>query len=278
MSYTLTAKAIESDLNPSERLVFIALAHCANDSTSYDATNNTWKSWPGINRLLRYTGLSKSTVQRALRSLVLSGDIKVEQRKLSSHRNLTNIYTLFAPNPSISSPTCVAEEVTPPEVDAGPAEDVIKTPSPSEVGVTEIEEGVTETPEQITKTNNKNIYYAHEREEINSFDPQIPPHRVMPQAWSDYLGMLKRRNRPMPDEQQHHAQGEFLGEFDPMTQQKIIQQSLRNGWVSLHPVSSVRTFNKQVQRPTRDKSLWEELTDRSWADNCLENLNVVASV
>lgn len=279
MSYTLTAKAIESDLKPNERLVFIALAHCANDSTSYDAKTNTWKSWPGINRLQQHTGLSRSSVQRALRSLADSGEIQIEQRKLPGHRNLTNIYTLFEPARAANAPSCVAEEVAPPEGVRHLKEGVTVKPIPSGEGVSEIEEGVTATPKQIIQTNNKNIYYAHEREDKvqDQFDPRIPPHRVVPQVWSDYLDMLKRRNRPMPDAQQHSAQGQFLGEFDPLTQQKIVQQSVRNGWVSLHPVANIHVIKSTVHRSTRDKSLWEKLTDRSWAEG-FEDLNVVMSV
>lgn len=272
MSYNLTASAIESDLKPNERLVFIALAHCANDST-YCFKKNSWKAWPGINRLIKYTGLSKSSVQRALKSLVKSGDIKIDHRKQTSHRNLSNVYTLFEPNRAANAPSCISEEVAPPEDLSSNKEGATKTPTPHGVGVTEIKEGVRVTPEQINKTNNKNIYYAREREDDITFDPRIPPHRVMPDVWRDYIDMLKRRNRSLPDRQQHSAQGEFLGEFDPLTQQKIVLQSVRNGWVSLHPLCNIRQI-KSAQRSTRDKSLWEQLTDRSWA----EDLNVVVSV
>jgi hypothetical protein len=281
MSYNLTASAIESDLRPNDRLVFIALAHCANDST-YCFKKNSWKAWPGINRLIKYTGLSKSSVQRALKSLVKSGDIKIDHRKQTSHRNLSNVYTLFEPNRAANAPSCISEEVAPPEDLSSNKEGATKTPTPHGVGVTEIKEGVRVTPEQINKTNNKNIYYAREREDKaqaqDQFDPRIPPHGVVPKAWSEYLDMLNRRNRPLPDQQQHRAQGQFLGEFDPITQKKIVQQSVRNGWVSLHPVANVRAIRPPAQRSTRERSVFEQLTDRSWADGCFEDLSVVVSV
>lgn len=268
MSYQLTALAIESDLKkPNDRLVFIALAHCANDSTSYCQKTNTWKAWPSLDRLVRFTSLSESSVRRALKSLSDLGIVQISHRPQSHHRNLSNVYTLFCPGkPANDSSIRVQEEIAPAQLrpvktpgDISDQVAVTLTPTSSREGVTLVEEGVTVTPKQIIKTNNKNSLLPRAQ-----FDPRMPPNFVEPTAWADYIKILLRKGKPLPDPIQHAAQGEFLGVFDPATQIKIVQQSLRNGWISLHPVGNVRQLNvKRKDEPRR--SLWEDLTDRSWA-------------
>lgn len=269
MSYKLTALAIESDLKPNDRLVFIALAHCANDSKSFCATTQSWKCWPSIDRLVRYTSLSESSIRRALKSLATAGIVQISHRPQPGHRNLSNVYTLFNPGrPANDSVACVREEVAPSELrPSKEAENcsapmgVIPAPTPTGEGVTKIWEGVSVTPEQRKQTNNKNTLLAREQ-----FDPRITPHFVEPSAWSQYLHMLLRRGRPLPDAQQHEAQGQFLAEYDQQTQIKIVKQSLRNGWISLHPITNVRPIKEFNQKPTSSRRpLWEDLTDRSWA-------------
>lgn len=273
MSYQLTALAIESDLKkPNDKLVYIALAHCANDTTSFCRKTNTWKAWPSLDRLVRFTSLSESSVRRALQSLSDLGIVQISRRPQSHHRNLSNVYTLFCPGkPANDSSVRVQEEVAPAQLRPVKTPENISdqvavtlTPTPSREGVTLIEEGVTVTPEQIIKTNNKNSLLPRAQ-----FDPRMPPNFVEPSAWGQYIHMLSSRGRPLPDEQQHEAQGKFLAEFDPQTQIKIVNQSLRNGWISLHPISNVRAFNGKPAGSRR--SLWEDLTDRSWANSFLKN-------
>lgn len=269
MSYKLTALAIESDLKPNDRLVFIALAHCANDSKSFCATTQSWKCWPSIDRLVRYTSLSESSIRRALKSLATAGIVQISHRPQPGHRNLSNVYTLFNPGrPANDSVACVREEVAPSELRSSKETEncsapmgVIPAPTPTGEGVTKIWEGVSVTPEQIKQTNNKNNLLPREQ-----FDPRIPPNFVEPTAWRDYIKILLRRGKSLPDQLQHSAQGEFLGAFDPAMQIKIVQQSLRNGWISLHPVENVRAFKAFGKKPESSRRpLWEDLTDRSWA-------------
>lgn len=269
MSYKLTALAIESDLKPTDRLVFIALAHCANDTTSYCQKTNTWRAWPSIDRLVRFTSLSESSVRRALKSLSDLGIVQISHRPQSHHRNLNNVYTLFCPGkPANDSGVRVPEEVAPAQIrpvktpeNCSDQVGVRVTATPSREGVTLVGEGVTATPKQIKQTNNKNTLLTREQ-----FDPRITPHFVEPSAWSQYIHMLLRRGRPLPDAQQHEAQGQFLAEFDPQTQIKVVNQSLRNGWISLHPITNVKAFKAFNGKPANNRRpLWEDLTDRSWA-------------
>lgn len=266
MSYQLTALAIESDLNPNDRLVFIALAHCANDTTSFCEKTGSWKCWPSIDRIMRFTRLSESSIRRALKSLAAIGIVQISRRPQTHHRNLSNVYTLFNPGkPANDSATCTREEAAPAELRPVKAPEncsdqvgVRVTATPSKEGVTLNGEGVILTPKEIKQTNNKNDLLPHEQ-----FDPRIPPNFVEPTAWSDYIKILLSKGKPLPDELQHSAQGEFLAAFDPAIQIKIVQQSLRNGWISLHPVANVRVLNKKPVSSRRP--LWEDLTDRSWA-------------
>lgn len=269
MSYKLTALAIESDLKPTDRLVFIALAHCANDTTSYCQKTNTWRAWPSIDRLVRFTSLSESSVRRALKSLSDLGIVQISHRPQSHHRNLSNVYTLFCPGkPANDSAACVQEETAPAELrpvktpeDSSDQVAVTLTPTPSREGVTLVGEGVAVTPKQIKQTNNKNNLLPHEQ-----FDPRITPHFVEPSAWGQYIQLLLRRGRPLPDEQQHEAQGQFLAAFNPETQIKIVKQSLRNGWISLHPITNVRPIKEFNQKSASSRRpLWVDLTDKSWA-------------
>lgn len=268
MSYHLTALAIESDLKkPNDRLVYIALAHCANDTTSYCQKTNTWKAWPSLDRLVRFTSLSESSVRRALKSLSNLGMVQISHRPQSHHRNLSNVYTLLQPGkPANDSGVCVPEEVAPAELRPTKTPEnnseqvgVRVTATPSGEGVTLVGEGVRGTPKQINQTNNKNTLLTCE-----PFDPRIPPDFVDPTAWGDYIKILLRRGKPLPDQFQHSAQGQFLAEFDPATQIKMVKQSLRNGWVTLHPVANVRPFFKAKAESSR-RPLWQDLTDRSWA-------------
>lgn len=267
MSYHLTALAIESDLKkPNDRLVYIALAHCANDTTSYCQKTNTWKAWPSLDRLVRFTSLSESSVRRALKSLSDLGVVQISHRPQSHHRNLSNVYTLLQPGKPANDPSaCAQEEVAPAELRPVKTDEncservgVSMAPTRSGEGVTETWEGVRVTPEQRNLTNNKNTLLTRER-----FDPRIAPDFVEPKAWSQYIHMLLRRGRPLPDAQQHESQGQFLAEFDQQTQIKIVNQSLRNGWISLHPITNVRAFN--VKPANNRRPLWEDLNDRSWA-------------
>ena len=267
MSYQLTALAIESDLKkPNDRLVYIALAHCANDATSFCVKTGSWRCWPSIDRLVRFTSLSESSVRRSLQSLVALGIVQISHRPQSHHRNLSNVYTLFCPGkPANDSSACVQEEVAPAELrpvrtheNCSEQVGVSMTPTSSGEGVTETWVGVRVTPKQIKQTNNKNNLLREE------FDPRIPPNFVEPTAWADYIKILLHKGKPLPDRIQHSAQGEFLGAFDLDTQIRIVQQSLRNGWVSLHPVGNVRQLNVKRKDESR-RSLLEDLTDRSWA-------------
>jgi hypothetical protein len=269
MSYQLTALAIESDLKPNDRLVFIALAHCANDTTSFCEKTGSWKCWPSIDRIARFTSLSESSIRRSLKSLVSLGIVQISQRPQSHHRNLSNVYTLFQPGkPANDSGICVPEEVAPAELRPVKTQEnsseqvgVRVTATPSGEGVTLVGEGVRVTPKQIKQTHNKNNLLPREE-----FDPRIPPNFVEPTAWRDYIKILLRRGKSLPDQLQHSAQGDFLGAFDPAMQIKIVQQSLRNGWISLHPVGNVRAFKALGKKPESSRRpLWEDLTDRSWA-------------
>ena len=198
MSYKLTALAIESDLKPNDRLVFIALAHCANDTTAFCEKTGSWKCWPSIDRLVLFTYLSKSSIRRSLKSLVALGIVQISQRPQSHNRNLSNVYTLFQPRRPANDPsTCAPEEVAPDQLRPLKAHEncinqvgVRVTVTPSREGVTLVGEGVTATPKQIKQTNNKNNLLPREQ-----FDPRIPPHFVEPTAWSNYIKILLQKGK-----------------------------------------------------------------------------------
>ena len=268
MSYELTDLALRCDLKTNLKIVYSTLARHANEK-SYCQKTHTWRAWPSIERIAKYTGLSQSSVRRALKGLAQCGLIKIIARRLKQYRNLSNVYILNRPTAEqLLDVETKAEEVSPVEssVETVKEEPVTLTPTPRGEGVTEKIQGVTVTPEQITITNNNSLL-------DQSFEPKLPPDSVDSKAWADYTDLLKRLKKPFPDAEQHSEQGKFLAQFDAKTQRAIVIQSVRNGWQSLHPVSnkiyafkskSFNTRSSSVHR--RDRSIRERLEDRSWAN------------
>ena len=89
------ALGLDTPLGPKERLVLIYLADFCNEGKGY--------AWPSISRLARSTGLSVSSVKRAISALVTTGLVATatQSRAVNGHR-FTNRYYLacFGQKPS----------------------------------------------------------------------------------------------------------------------------------------------------------------------------------
>lgn len=84
MSFQAMTWAVKAKLPTGEKIVLLMMANYA------DADG---KCWPSLTTLSRDTGLSKSTVQRAIKSLVKQGLVKTEARTYRG-RTISNVYKL----------------------------------------------------------------------------------------------------------------------------------------------------------------------------------------
>lgn len=98
--------------DPVSKLLLLTLANFANEDG---------KAWPSINRLVRDTEISKSTVIRKLEQLEAAGLIARKPTYREDGGHAYNVYTL-RPTPSVT--------VTPPLVSEGPDPSVTVTPKP----------------------------------------------------------------------------------------------------------------------------------------------------
>lgn len=86
MSFQAMTWAVKAELPAKEKFVLIMMANYA------DASG---KCWPSLGTLAKETGLSKSTVQRAIQSLVKQGLVKIESRTYRG-RTISNVYKVRA--------------------------------------------------------------------------------------------------------------------------------------------------------------------------------------
>ncbi len=78
---------IETDiLNGNEKLVFMSIKRHLN--------NESETAFPSLTTIAKYSRLSKSTVQRALKDLECKGIIEIEHRKTEKNGNTSNLYTI----------------------------------------------------------------------------------------------------------------------------------------------------------------------------------------
>lgn len=79
-------KIYEKDLSPRAKLVYMNL---------YDRANENGECYPSIPTISRDTGMSRSTVKRAINDLVKEKMIKVEKRQRQNGGNTSNRYFLI---------------------------------------------------------------------------------------------------------------------------------------------------------------------------------------
>ena len=72
-----------SDTSGSVRLVLLALADSANDDGI---------CWPGLETIAKKARISKRYVIEIIKQLEDKGSLKVERRRATEHKNLSNIY------------------------------------------------------------------------------------------------------------------------------------------------------------------------------------------
>ena len=84
MSFQAMTWAVKTKLSTHEKFVLIMMANYA---------DSNGRCWPSLNTLSRDTGVSKSTVQRAIKSLAKQGLIKIESRTYRG-RTISNAYKL----------------------------------------------------------------------------------------------------------------------------------------------------------------------------------------
>ena len=75
----------DTELPPRARAVYMYLK---------DRANKNGECWPGIRRIARELGMSRSTAIRALNDLVAAGYVTKEHRKRDNGGNTSNMYTV----------------------------------------------------------------------------------------------------------------------------------------------------------------------------------------
>ncbi|MEO1330830.1 MAG: helix-turn-helix domain-containing protein [Pseudomonadota bacterium] len=113
MSIQILARAIAATRSkPSARLVLIALC---------DAADGAGRCWPKVSRLRAFTGLSDSSVRRAIQDLEKAGEIRVEERgggapggqgRASTYQILVGLDHVPAPAQN-DRPSCQADREVP---------------------------------------------------------------------------------------------------------------------------------------------------------------------
>lgn len=104
MSVALMSLAWDSDLPSTDKMVLLCLCNFAND---------TGDCWPSISTLVKKTGLSERTVQRAIRRLIDAGILTIKERSGTSTnyrihpRHIGTPVTVTPPSPRHPTPVTV---------------------------------------------------------------------------------------------------------------------------------------------------------------------------
>jgi hypothetical protein len=89
-------------------------------------------------------------------------------------------------------------------------------------------------------------------------------HPINQEAWEEWIEFRrvekKKKVGPIAEKKQH----KMLSQYPPEIQQEIIDSSIMNSYQGLFPPKGAIT-QPQKAGSTRDRSLTEDLNDRSWA-------------
>ena len=90
------------------------------------------------------------------------------------------------------------------------------------------------------------------------------------EAWDEWLEYRKAKRKPVSPLAAKKV-FKWLLDLDPEDQQKVIDRSIENDWQGLFPPPSPQTRSVALRRDggavsTRERTIEEDLLDRSWAD------------
>lgn len=237
MSFQAMAWAVKMKLPPKEKLLLLMLANYA--------SNQSGDCYPSINTLCDDTGMSKSSVIRALQALEGAGLMIVNRRSVEGI-NLPNFYRLNLAMGSVSLTPGVSDS------EGG---SVTLTPG---LCHHDTRGGVTLTPKPIIEP----IIEPIKNQTRFRADLVCLPDFVDREAWAEWAEFRKQKRSPLTElsvKQQLKALTEWAAAgMDPAS---IIRQSIRNGWTGLFPEkgdrSSMRANAAKANREFADLLMGE---------------------
>lgn len=151
MSVKYISKAFESDLEPRDRFILVAIADCANDKGV---------AWPGYSHLMNKTGYAKATIAAGLKKLKELGWLRVENHSTFGNGKKCNIYYMQTPKSS-----AVELLVVPPQKFNLPKSSAVELPK---VQSTDPKSSAVEHEPSLEPSRKKTVI---KRLSINSFRP-----------------------------------------------------------------------------------------------------------
>lgn len=229
------------------KAVLVALANHADD---IDGT-----CWPSIERLALFSGYGVRAVRRSIKELQEFGLITFAASKgYGSHRYAVNVGAIYetrdgdrwhenpAPQAKPKNPNPAPQTKEPGTTDTNPAPQA-KNPAPQsqEPSLTPIEPS--EEPPLVARPDGEAIDLFGSKPKPSSATkrrPHATPSALIPawvplEAWSGYLEMRKKKNKPATDRAielalaklaQFHASGHSI--------MAVLDQSTMNGWTDLY--------------------------------------------
>lgn len=184
-----------------------------------DRAGENHECWPSMSRLVSNTGLTKNTIRKAIADMCAAGLIKKEERH-NGGRQTSNNYTLQVRG-------C---EITPPEG--------------CEIGRGEgCEIGTQNLPEEPIITN-----------------PLYNPPGLNVTAWGEYIAYRKEsKTKKLTASGERKAIDKLIAMGDFEYQQKVIDQTMANGWAGLFELKGQNNGTHQQSTTSRAKRVSDEL-------------------
>lgn len=115
--------AFKQNLNPTQKIVLLALADYADDEA---------RCWPAMRTLAEKSSLSERAVRNAIRSLEEVGYLTTETRVRPNGSQTSNVYWLNVPGGAARGAGGPSPETTPPEPSSNPQKNTPPTPTRDE--------------------------------------------------------------------------------------------------------------------------------------------------
>lgn len=123
MSLEAMTWAFKQTLNPTRKIVLLALADYADDEN---------RCWPSMRTLAEKSSLTERAVRNAIRDLEEIGYLTTESRNRPNGSQTSNVYWLNVPGGAERRSGAPSPETTPPEPSSNPQENTPPTPSDDE--------------------------------------------------------------------------------------------------------------------------------------------------
>jgi hypothetical protein len=100
---------------------------------------------------------------------------------------------------------------------------------------------------------------------IKQSDSYLIPVEVNPEAWIEWDDYRRKKKKPISELAMKKA-FKTLGKFTHDVQQAMVDKAIESDWQGLHPLSSKDTHQTLKAGSTKNRTMAEDLTDRSWAE------------